>query len=222
MGCEWYHPRAGGPGFCKKAGWVCYEEQASKQHPPWPLHELLPPGSSPIWVPDLTSFNAEEYCGSVSQINSFLPNLHLGHAVSSHNRNSKTDGVQPASRKQNSGCPKSHTHIVRSGCLGAGDRLERFPEMTKSRLVPSWGLIKAKCLLKDRPVFELLSPRLSGDCAPKKSNQKPPKAWVTSSQQPLGTQAFDWGHQGPTVLGILGGGGIGLGSVRNGISLLTI
>jgi hypothetical protein len=41
---------------------------------------------------------------SVSQINSFLPNLHLGHAVSSHNRNSKTDGVQPASRKQTELC----------------------------------------------------------------------------------------------------------------------
>jgi hypothetical protein len=27
---------------------------------PWPLHQLLPPGSSPAWVPVLTSFSAVE------------------------------------------------------------------------------------------------------------------------------------------------------------------
>jgi hypothetical protein len=39
----WCHLGAGGPGLYKKA-----DEQASKQHPPWPLLQLLPPGSRPI------------------------------------------------------------------------------------------------------------------------------------------------------------------------------
>jgi hypothetical protein len=71
----WCHPWAGGPGFYRKAGRANHGEQASKQHPPWPLHKLLPPGSCHVWVLVLTSFNEELWCGSVSQINPFLPKM---------------------------------------------------------------------------------------------------------------------------------------------------
>ena len=40
--------------------------------PPWPLHQLLPPGSCPVWVPVLTSFSDELWYGSVNQINPFF------------------------------------------------------------------------------------------------------------------------------------------------------
>ena len=42
---------------------------------PWSLHQILPPGSCPVWVPVWTSFDDEQWYGSVSQINPFLPNL---------------------------------------------------------------------------------------------------------------------------------------------------
>lgn len=45
---------------------------------PWLLHQLLPPGSCPVWVPIMTSFSVEQWWGSVSPINPFLP-----HGVSS-------------------------------------------------------------------------------------------------------------------------------------------
>ena len=47
----------------------------NKQHLPLPLHQLLPTGSCPVGVPVLTSFSDGVQCGSVSQINPFLPNL---------------------------------------------------------------------------------------------------------------------------------------------------
>jgi hypothetical protein len=55
-------------------------EQIMKSNPvssilPQPLHHLLPPGSCPVRVPVLTSFSDRLQCGSVIQINSFLPNL---------------------------------------------------------------------------------------------------------------------------------------------------
>lgn len=56
-------------------------KQASKQLPPWPLHPLLPPGSSPVWVPALSSLSDEQQCWLVSHINSFRPNLLFGHGV---------------------------------------------------------------------------------------------------------------------------------------------
>jgi hypothetical protein len=34
--------------------------------PPWPLHQLLPSSSCPVWVPVLISFGDEQQCGSVS------------------------------------------------------------------------------------------------------------------------------------------------------------
>jgi hypothetical protein len=73
--CGWCHPWAGSPGFYKKASWT---SQVSNT-PPW--HQLLPPGSCPVWVPVLTSFGHEQQCGNVSWINPFLPNLLLGHDV---------------------------------------------------------------------------------------------------------------------------------------------
>jgi hypothetical protein len=54
---------------------------------PWPLHQLLPPSSCPVWVPVLTSFGDEQQCGSVRWINPFLPNFFLGHHVLRGNRN---------------------------------------------------------------------------------------------------------------------------------------
>jgi len=52
--------------------------------PQWPLYQLLPPGSCPVCVPLLTSFND----GSVSQINPFLPNLLFVKVLYHSNRNS--------------------------------------------------------------------------------------------------------------------------------------
>jgi hypothetical protein len=43
--------------------------------PPWPLHQLLPPGSCPVWVPALAFFSDKQWCGSVNQANPFLPSL---------------------------------------------------------------------------------------------------------------------------------------------------
>ena len=43
--------------------------------PPWPRHQLLSPGSCPVWVPILTSFDDEQRYGSRSQINPFFPML---------------------------------------------------------------------------------------------------------------------------------------------------
>ena len=47
--------------------------------PPWPLHQLLPPGSCPAWVPVLTSFRAMLTCKFNKP---FFPNLLFGHGVS--------------------------------------------------------------------------------------------------------------------------------------------
>jgi hypothetical protein len=61
--------------------------------PPQPLHQLLPPGSSPICIPVLTSFNDGLQCGNVSQINPFLPNL-LSVMIFYHsNSNPKTSRI---------------------------------------------------------------------------------------------------------------------------------
>jgi hypothetical protein len=43
--------------------------------PPWPLYQLLPPGSCPAWVPVLTSFFDGLWCRSTRWINPFLPKL---------------------------------------------------------------------------------------------------------------------------------------------------
>ena len=36
------------------------ESKPVSSTPPWPLHQLLPPGSCPAGVPDLTSFDDEQ------------------------------------------------------------------------------------------------------------------------------------------------------------------
>ena len=60
-----------------------YEKKPVSSTPLWPLHQLLPLGSCPVWVPVQTSSSDDEQqCGSVSQINPFLPNLLCGHEVS--------------------------------------------------------------------------------------------------------------------------------------------
>ena len=50
--------------------------------PPWPLSQLLPPGSCSVWVPVLTFLADKQRYGNVSQINPFLSNLHFGLGVS--------------------------------------------------------------------------------------------------------------------------------------------
>ena len=44
--------------------------------PPWPLHQLLPPGHCPFWVLVLTSFNDGLQYENVRQINPFFLNLY--------------------------------------------------------------------------------------------------------------------------------------------------
>ena len=72
--CGWGHPWAGGgPGPIRKQ-----TEQAMNSKPvsstlPWPLHQLLPPGSCLVRVPVLTSLSDGLCCERVSQIHVFLP-----------------------------------------------------------------------------------------------------------------------------------------------------
>ena len=77
--CGWFHLWAGALGFYKRAGWASQGKQASKKHPS--MVSASAPASWPAWVPVLTSFSDELQRGSLSSINSFLPNLLLGHDV---------------------------------------------------------------------------------------------------------------------------------------------
>jgi hypothetical protein len=79
----WFYLWAGGPGFYKKADRASQQNNPVNSTPPWPLHQLLPPDSSPVGVPILTSFDDEQQCGGARQINSFLPNLLFRLGVSS-------------------------------------------------------------------------------------------------------------------------------------------
>jgi len=58
--CGWCRSWAGGPEFYKEAGCVSLVLQDSKQHIPGLLHQLLPPGFCPVWVPVLTSFKDKQ------------------------------------------------------------------------------------------------------------------------------------------------------------------
>ena len=49
------------------------ESKPVNSTPPLPLHQVLPPGSCPAWVPDLTALDDELLYGTVSIINPFLP-----------------------------------------------------------------------------------------------------------------------------------------------------
>ena len=83
------HPWAGGPLNYKKAGWANYEEQASKQHPSMILGSA-PASRTSVWLPVLCSFNDEQWCGSVSQINPSFPKLFLA-SVLPQQKNSKLE-----------------------------------------------------------------------------------------------------------------------------------
>jgi hypothetical protein len=76
---KWCYPWAGSLWFYKKASWASQGKQASKEHPS--VASASAPASWPAWVPVLTSFGDEQQCGSVSWVNSFLPNFLLGHDV---------------------------------------------------------------------------------------------------------------------------------------------
>jgi hypothetical protein len=77
--CGRDHPWAGSLEFYQRAGWASQSKQASKNIPPWLLHQLLLSDLLELLV--LTSFGDEQQYGSVSRINPFLPNLLLGHDV---------------------------------------------------------------------------------------------------------------------------------------------
>ena len=87
-------PVVGGaiPGLVVLASVRKQAEQAKRSKPvssipPWPLQQLLPPASCPIWIPVLTYFGDEQQCGGISWINPFLPRLILGHDVLCRNTN---------------------------------------------------------------------------------------------------------------------------------------
>ena len=77
--CGWCHLWAGSLEFYKKAGWASQGKQASKEQPSMASESA--PASWPTWVPVLTSFGYEQQYGSISWVNTFLPNLLLGHDV---------------------------------------------------------------------------------------------------------------------------------------------
>ena len=79
--CGGRHPCPGGPEFYKKASWASQGKHLVNSNPPWLLHQFLPPGSYPMWVPVLTSFGDKQQWGNVRWINPFLPNLLLGYDV---------------------------------------------------------------------------------------------------------------------------------------------
>lgn len=63
------------------------ENKASKQH--YQIASVSAPvsGAFPVWVPILTSFDGEQRCGSINQINPFLPVLLLTMAFQCGYRN---------------------------------------------------------------------------------------------------------------------------------------
>jgi hypothetical protein len=55
--------------------------------PPWPLHQQLPPGSCPVWVPVLNPFTDEQQCGNVTWNQPFLLQVALIMVFHHSNRN---------------------------------------------------------------------------------------------------------------------------------------
>lgn len=49
--------------------------KSKSSNPPWPLHQVFPPSSLPVFRPVLTSFFDELWYESESQINPFFPKL---------------------------------------------------------------------------------------------------------------------------------------------------
>jgi hypothetical protein len=77
--CRWCHTCAGGP--IRKQAKQALGSKPVSSTPPWPLHQLLSLDSCSVWVPVLISFNDGLHCGSVSQINPFIPKLLWGWCV---------------------------------------------------------------------------------------------------------------------------------------------
>ena len=71
----WVVPTLGWLGSIRKMAEHVMRSKPVSSTLPWPPHQLLPPGSCPVWVPVLTSFDDEQQYGSISQRNPFLSNL---------------------------------------------------------------------------------------------------------------------------------------------------
>jgi hypothetical protein len=56
--CGWCHSWAGSPGYYKQSKL----SKSVSSIPPWLLHQLLPPGSFPVWVSVLNCFGDEQQC----------------------------------------------------------------------------------------------------------------------------------------------------------------
>lgn len=59
----WRHPSAVGPKLFKKVGWIGWKAQARKQHSS--IASSSAPVRSLVWVPVLTFFSDEQWCGSI-------------------------------------------------------------------------------------------------------------------------------------------------------------
>jgi hypothetical protein len=95
--CGWHHPWAGGSECYKGAGWARHQEQASQQHPSMASASVPASRFLPCWVPALTSFNDQQWCGMVSQIkNPFPAQLGFHHVFYLSNRDPKTGSVDAA------------------------------------------------------------------------------------------------------------------------------
>lgn len=58
--CEWcHHLWAGGPGCIENQNEQAMKNQPVSSRPPWPLQQLLPPGSSLMFLP-ITSLDDDE------------------------------------------------------------------------------------------------------------------------------------------------------------------
>ena len=80
--CGWCHPWSGVLwSLRKQTEWAMMSKPESSTLP-WPLHQLLSPGSCPAWVLVQTSFDDKLWCGSISHMNLFFPNLLFGHDTS--------------------------------------------------------------------------------------------------------------------------------------------
>ena len=66
-------PELVGPGSIRNQAQQAMRSKPVSSTPPWPLHQLLPPGSCPAWVSVLISLNNEQQYGSMNWINKHFP-----------------------------------------------------------------------------------------------------------------------------------------------------
>lgn len=71
--CGWSNPWAGVLGFHKKWAWANHGNLPVTSTPTWSLNQLLPPGSSQILVPALTSFSDGLLFGILANQSLFSP-----------------------------------------------------------------------------------------------------------------------------------------------------